>query len=83
MDSGIVDYKRRSTVLLEAADRFEDSFGNEGRRQAAATDLIGAAERDSFAGVRLGLEARPDEEPPARPPSGSPRFCSICNPAIC
>jgi hypothetical protein len=52
-------------VLLQAAERFEDSLGDPRRREAATKQLLNAAEKDSIADVRLGFQMEPGAPPPA------------------
>ncbi len=65
MTSGISDYTRRSAVLLQATERFEQSLDDPRRREAATKQLLNAAEKDSIADVRLGFQAEPGAPPPA------------------
>lgn len=65
MASGISEYTRRSAVLLQATKRFEQSLDDPRRRDAAIRQLLTAADQDSTAGVRLGFQAKSDDEPPA------------------
>jgi hypothetical protein len=65
MAPGISDYTRRSAVLLQATERFEQSLDDPRRREAATKQLLNAAEKDSIADVRLGFQAKPGEQPPA------------------
>lgn len=69
MAPGISDYTRRSAVLLQAAERFEDSLDDPHRREVATRQLLTAAEKDSMAGVRLGFQVEPGEPEPT-PVSG-------------
>jgi hypothetical protein len=62
---GISDYTRRSAVLLQATERFEQSLDAPRRREVATRQLLTAAEKDSIAGVRLGFQVEPGEPPPA------------------
>src|SRR5690242_18182179 len=70
MSSGISEYTRRAALLLEAAQRFEESLADRDERDAAARQLLGAAEKDSFAEVRLGFEADTAATQPPPPISG-------------
>jgi hypothetical protein len=59
MDSSLSGYTRRSTVLLQAAERFEENLADTAPLTAATRELLAAAAKDSFADVRLGFQGEP------------------------
>ena len=65
MAPGTSEYTRRSAVLLQATERFEESLGEPRTREAATKQLLSAAEKDSIADVRLGFQMEPGVPPPA------------------
>src|SRR3977135_2418185 len=79
MAPGTSEYTRRSAVLLQATERFEESLGEPRTREAATQQLLSAAEKDNIADVRLGFKWNLAYRRPRPFPAGFRRFCSIYN----
>lgn len=61
--TGVPDYARQSSILLDAAERFERNINDARLRDDATKELLEASEPAGFGHVRLGFQNEPGTAP--------------------